>query len=421
MPRTRALFALLGLLAVTAISSAVPAQAGTTLQLAAQHLKSDPVWVDPSATPTITPNQAAQLRTMIRAGDRPIFIAILPGSVQSEVGSVSNLAPALVGATGLSGSYGVVAGTKFRGLATSGTRIPQAGNLATAAFQEHSQEGVYAVLSSYVQKLEAATLQPLAAPNNSTGAVTSNNSSGSSVGTVILWILIGLGVLSVLGLLALRLNLRRSLQRAISERKRELQWQYDRLTAKLGDKLASTNYGDDYNRLCSMSTMIGDQLEKARTTSDLNLIKASLEELASSLQNTPVSKEDNMWRFKGSKKPASATDATGTRNYGSPGRMSSSPPSRVRQVQDTRPVSPVRTTTIVNHYHTNSGWNGPAWAGYYPGSGYGNYPGYGWGYYDSSNAFVAGMLGSVATAYPWTRITSSNTPREMASTTNFSQ
>ena len=60
------------------------------------------------------------LRQRIQASDAPIFVAVLPAAAIDEGGGDAGRLPsALATRTGLTGTYGVVAGRSFRGEATA--------------------------------------------------------------------------------------------------------------------------------------------------------------------------------------------------------------------------------------------------------------------------------------------------------------
>lgn len=70
---------------LAALALAPSALAGPIVDRAASALASDPVYVDPAATKTITPAQAARVRDEIRTrGDGPIYIAVLPAAALDE-------------------------------------------------------------------------------------------------------------------------------------------------------------------------------------------------------------------------------------------------------------------------------------------------------------------------------------------------
>ena len=66
----------------------VPAAlAGPIVDRAAQSLDGDPVYVDPAATPTLTPSEESALESEIADnGDGPIYVAVLPAAAKDEVG-----------------------------------------------------------------------------------------------------------------------------------------------------------------------------------------------------------------------------------------------------------------------------------------------------------------------------------------------
>ena len=117
----------------------------SALDAAASALRSTPVYVDDAAE-RARDVDVDRLRALIRRGDRPIFIAILPASAANDAGgSVNEVPAALARKVGLRGTYGVVTGTSFR---AGSTDLPTglAATLATDAFQERRDDGVGAVL-----------------------------------------------------------------------------------------------------------------------------------------------------------------------------------------------------------------------------------------------------------------------------------
>ena len=140
---------------------AVPATAQTgssPLDQAAAALRRDPVFVDQTAELAIDPPAADRLRQRIRERGAPVFIAVLPASATTEVGNVNQLPMELGRRTGLTGTYGVVAGRSFRA-ASNALAGGRAGAAATAAFQAHSSQGAEAVLVDFVDRV-AATPSP---------------------------------------------------------------------------------------------------------------------------------------------------------------------------------------------------------------------------------------------------------------------
>ena len=130
------------------------ATAGPLLDRAAEALRRDPVFVDPAAERTISPEEADRIRERIRRGGQPIFVAVLPEAAAAEAGGdPGRLAVALGEATRLRGTYAVLTGRRFRAASNA---LPQgmAGSLATGAFQQRSGEGPAAVLLEFVERVD---------------------------------------------------------------------------------------------------------------------------------------------------------------------------------------------------------------------------------------------------------------------------
>jgi hypothetical protein len=150
------------LAAATAALVLVPAaQAGPRIDDAVAALRSDPVYVDPTAELTIPPADEGRLRRKIdTAGAGPVFIAILPRAAEDEVGGdPDGVLQALHDGLGRPGTYAVVVGRHFR--AGSEGVLPKgvAGQLATEALQAHRSEGVTATLLDFVDRVAAARRQ----------------------------------------------------------------------------------------------------------------------------------------------------------------------------------------------------------------------------------------------------------------------
>lgn len=134
-------------------TSASYGQTPSIIDTAGHSLRSDPVYV---ASPVISQQQADELRQIIRGGVRPLFIAVLPGANLRPDHINANLLPAAVGrATGLSGTYAVVAGRVFRAASSRSANFSVAGSLATEAFQVQRPQGVFAVLKDFARRVEA--------------------------------------------------------------------------------------------------------------------------------------------------------------------------------------------------------------------------------------------------------------------------
>src|SRR5262245_9401791 len=143
--------------AVVALSFVPAATAGPILDRTSQSLANDPVYVDPAATPTLTPSEASALASEIAdKGDGPIFVAVLPAAAKDEVdGNATDVVRAIHDELARPGVYAVVAGGQFRALATrdSGLAPGEAAKLATAAFDDHHDDGLAATLSNFVDRV----------------------------------------------------------------------------------------------------------------------------------------------------------------------------------------------------------------------------------------------------------------------------
>ena len=117
---------------------------------AAEVLRGDPVAVDPDAERALTGDEADDLREDIRSAGVPLFVAVLPGSA----GTPEDVQVRVAEETGLSGTYAVVVGDSFR--ATS-SLLPDADEMATAAFQAASGDGTAAVLTRFVDDVAASS------------------------------------------------------------------------------------------------------------------------------------------------------------------------------------------------------------------------------------------------------------------------
>jgi hypothetical protein len=145
----------LGLLLLLAAALAVVA-AGTAFAAgvateAASALAGDPVYVDPSSERAISEADAERLRDRIEAKDAgPLYVAILPASAAREAGgSAEQVLAAIAQELDRDGTYVVVVGDQFRAASTV-LESGRARELADDAFRESRDQGVAAVLLSFV-------------------------------------------------------------------------------------------------------------------------------------------------------------------------------------------------------------------------------------------------------------------------------
>jgi hypothetical protein len=130
--------------------AAPAAWAGPLIDGAANALQSDPVYVAPGAEPSISADEADELRAQIAESGEPIFVAILPGEARDEVGGdAADVLREVSETTAREGTYAVVVGGQFR---AGSSVLPEgrAADLATQAFEEHEDEGVAPTLGAFV-------------------------------------------------------------------------------------------------------------------------------------------------------------------------------------------------------------------------------------------------------------------------------
>jgi hypothetical protein len=154
----RAVLALAGALAVVAVT-ALPAVAGPWVDRTTGSLRDDPLYVDPSARPTLTPAAAAQVRARIARTGTPVFVAVLPGQALAEAGGrPARLAAMVAGSLGRPGTYLVVAGGR-QGAGSDTLGRGEAAGLAGSAFRAHPGDLNGAVLD-FVGRVDRAAGVP---------------------------------------------------------------------------------------------------------------------------------------------------------------------------------------------------------------------------------------------------------------------
>jgi hypothetical protein len=154
----RAVLALAGALAVVAVT-ALPAAAGPWVDRTTGSLRDDPLYVDPSARPTLTPAAAAQVRARIARTGTPVFVAVLPGQALAEAGGrPARLAAMVAGSLGRPGTYLVVAGGR-QGAGSDTLGRGEAAGLAGSAFRAHPGDLRGAVLD-FVGRVDRAAGVP---------------------------------------------------------------------------------------------------------------------------------------------------------------------------------------------------------------------------------------------------------------------
>ncbi|MDX6436492.1 MAG: hypothetical protein QOK34_1326 [Gaiellaceae bacterium] len=194
------------LFAIAALSAAlvsVPAaQAGPVIDRTVAALSANPVYVDPGAELAISASDQQRLRHQIdSAGAGPVYVAILPGAVESEAGgNPDGVLQAIHDGLGRKGTYAAVVGRHFRA-GSEGILPPGvAGRLATEALDAHRGAGVTATLLDFITRVAAAR------KGGAAGGPAGGGGSGSqpSAGGGILMALLLIGVVAFLVLRAVR-------------------------------------------------------------------------------------------------------------------------------------------------------------------------------------------------------------------------
>ena len=163
-----------------AVAGAVPAGATTTstavADAAAAFRTGESVYVDPAADPSMTVGEAEQLRAQIRDTGYPFFVAVLPDTALVS-GSSNDTVRALYQATGLQGTYAAFIGGPSGEAFRAGDTGVSVNTIATVAYRDNKDAGVYAVSSAFV-----TAAVPVVAGGGTGGDTTGSTSGESSSG-----------------------------------------------------------------------------------------------------------------------------------------------------------------------------------------------------------------------------------------------
>jgi hypothetical protein len=132
------------------VAHPVPALAVGDVEAVAEALRRDEVYVDPTAERALSDGEAAALRRRIEQSGQAVFVAILPASFAPDEREAQGLPERVGSAVGVSGTYAVVVGDRFRVASSS---VPEADEIATAAIQAQRDEGTLPVLNEFVDRL----------------------------------------------------------------------------------------------------------------------------------------------------------------------------------------------------------------------------------------------------------------------------
>jgi LPXTG-motif cell wall-anchored protein len=136
---------------------ALPPAAAGIVDTAAQHLRTEPVYVDPAARDTLPSGGEQRLEREIEtAGAGPVYVVVLPASASRGAGGdPTETLRAIAVKLHRRGTYAGVIGNHFRALSNV---LPagQAGELATDAIDAHRSDGVAATLVDFVDRVADA-------------------------------------------------------------------------------------------------------------------------------------------------------------------------------------------------------------------------------------------------------------------------
>ena len=212
-------------IAFACLMLASPAWAGTLIDQAVAGLKTNPVYVDPSAQLKLTGSEVSSITSLIRSGNTPIVIAVLPSAAADEVGGPDSVPPAIGRALGKV-TVGSVAGKSFR---AGSAVLPQgrAASLATLAFNGHHTAGLAPVLIDFVKRVQSETAISTAnsGPSGSQaqGQPAAQPAPDASHTSGWVWVALVVALLLIIGIAAVVIYLWRSKHRLDEEREEEEQ------------------------------------------------------------------------------------------------------------------------------------------------------------------------------------------------------
>jgi len=266
----------MALAAAAAFTVLAPAaHGGPMIDRAVDALRIDPVFVDPTAERAISDTDADQLRERIADADAgPVYVAILPDGARNEAGGdPDQVVSMVISGLGRDGTYAIVVGNRFR--AASNVMPPgEAGELATAALDEHRGEGVAATLLGFVDRVEQRA-------RGGEGGRSEEGRDGPGIGVIVpLLAAGGLGFF-----LFRRFRRRREVGVDVAEVKAAAQEDLLALAEDIRNfdldvqmPGASAQARADYERALSMYEKADRALDRARRPEDLEEVTVAIEE-----------------------------------------------------------------------------------------------------------------------------------------------
>ena len=249
-----------------------PARAGELIDRAVAGLRSDNIYVDPGADPTLTDAQVEELEDRIidqRAG--PLYVVVAPEEIVGEAGGDATAALGQIGSgVQVEATYVIVSGRRIRALSSVLDR-GEAGELAANAIDGKGDD-LQAILLDFVDRVGEAR----------NGGGDSGDGVGNGSGGLILLGLFGAGGAA---LLVSRRKRRARDEAEFAEAKRNAR---DDLVA-LGDDIRALDLQvempnvdpqakADYDHAVARYTEADEQWELARSPQDLAPVGSALEE-----------------------------------------------------------------------------------------------------------------------------------------------
>ena len=262
-----------------------PAWAGPWVDRTAGNLRDDPLYVHPSARPTLSLPEQERIRARLALAGTPVFVAILPGQALAEAGGDANQLAALVASSvGRPGTYLVVAGGE-EGAGSSTLTKGQAANRATVAFRRHPQLST-ATMDFIARVEDAAGTPPATAPP----PVPPPGQEDSDGNTLLVVLLAVAGVVALSVLLALyreNRSQRRSIRRGtqFGEVKAVAQEDLDALADDLrnlnvdlhAEEAGNRQAVNSYTRAYEQLERAEQAFEQARSPDDLAQVSSAVE------------------------------------------------------------------------------------------------------------------------------------------------
>jgi hypothetical protein len=285
MPQGSRSAILAGLVLCLLAGLATPAWAGPWVDRTAGSLRDDPLYVNPSARPTLSLPDQERIRARLAVVGTPVYVAILPGQALGEAGGDPDRLASLVAASvGRPGTYLVVADGE-EGAGSNTLARGAAANRARVAFRRHPE--LATATMDFISRVEDAAGTPPATTPPTEPPPGQEGVDGNRVLMVVLAVA-GLVFLSVLLALAREnRSRRRTIQSGnqFSEAKAAAQEDLDALADDLrnlnvdlqADEADNPQGVSQYTRAYEQLERAGQAFEEARSPADLARVSSAIE------------------------------------------------------------------------------------------------------------------------------------------------